>query len=108
MPTKKIYIVTPIGGMTIFFFILGFFVHGGLAGGFGTLLVYWAVSMTALLGIIPGIGVIGTIFLNLNMIPTILAFTGLQTSWLTDLLQWYSLTISTILTLGALYFLLKK
>lgn len=107
---KKIYIITPSFGMlTILFFILGFFAYSSWEGGMAMVLLYWATSIVAILGLFPILGPVATILINLQYtIPGILAFAGLEASWVTALIYAYSIAISTVLTLFTTWMLLKE
>lgn len=79
--------------------ILAYFVYGSLAGVLGMLLLYFIVSLVCILCLIPIVGWIISVSINWYIvIPIILAFTGLEYTWLVSLIFAYSVIVGLIIT----------
>jgi len=88
------------------FAILGYFVYGGIDGALGMILSDMLLSLTALLGFIPVVGVVlYWVTANNIVMPAIFNLTGLHSTWLTTILVYFGLAVSILATLISSFFI---
>ena len=108
---KKESTTISIGSVSTFlvlFAILGYFHYGSAAGALLVALIYILLTFTAVLGFIPFIGVVlYYLVASQIVVPWALAFTGLTTSWVIDLIFWIGLIFSAIMTILVTVFVVK-
>lgn len=99
-----------IGGLTIFFTVLGYFVYGKtFTGALGTFVYTYAIGLCAFSGLIPIVGpfifyYLGKVWLE----PRIFALTGIHSTWLTQFLFWSDFVIVSILMVILTIYLVIK
>lgn len=79
----------------VFMFVGGWAAYGSIGAGFWSVLLWLALSLTALVGFIPIAGPF--VYWNLattSVLPALLAAAGLSTSWVTTAALWLGLICS--------------
>lgn len=95
-------IVFGSSGISVFFIIaviLAYFQYGTLQGVLFVALYYLLTGFAAALSLIPFVGVILYYFVSASAVtPWLVSFTGVQTSWVTDIIFWAYLIVGVVLT----------
>lgn len=96
-----------IGGLTILFSVLGYFVYGNWEGALAVFVFSFIIGIIKYLGIIPILGpILYWIIAKGLVIPKIFELTGIYGTWLTGLIFWLGFTISMIVTIFILALIL--
>ena len=100
--------LTPsIGVLTLLFSAIGYFLYGGLNGFFGVFILCILLDFAALLGIIPVVGVVLYYFIGkITIMPWIFSFTGINATWLTNVIFWLDFVGAIVLTVVGIFLIL--